>query len=209
MVGELVRGGNAASRQQSLQDLDRFVRHPRSLASNVSVSAADALCLASFGAGLHPQHLCRHPERPELLIALRPLVLWKYFNTGFKTGHQRQAVMLCKFASPPCSAAQLQLCACLCCSAPNQLRSHLLHVLPRAIVSMVSGVQGFETLLGPEEGRFRIMRQSSLTLGGIKAVPDPLQLAASEESEAKRLRAQQTERQRLPRATWPLDGALG
>ena len=39
VVGEMVRGGNAHSRTQSLQDLDRFVKHPRSLASNVSVSA--------------------------------------------------------------------------------------------------------------------------------------------------------------------------
>ena len=76
-----------------------------------------------------------------------------------------------------------------------------------AVLIKLSDAQGFETLLGPEEGRFRIMRQSSLTLGGIKAVPDPLQLAASEQSDAKRLRAQQTERQWPPRVTWPLDEA--
>ena len=62
-------------------------------------------------------------------------------------------------------------------------------------------VQGFETLLAPEEGRFRIMRQSSASVGGIKAVPDQLQLEASEKAAAQQLRAGQSERHRPQRST--------
>ena len=40
-------GAMLPSRQQSLQDLDRFVRHPRSLASNVSVRPTGLLGLLS------------------------------------------------------------------------------------------------------------------------------------------------------------------